>query len=183
MLNLPHELEFEFGNWRDWILGARLVLADGSDVKSGSHVVKSVAGYDLHRFMVGTRGSLAVCTELTLRTFPVKSLGEPQVLGHKGPTGQNDSQWYQRVPLDAFPAAWKALEGTYAEGLAKTGTIWALVNPSTELPRYPGDWVIRSRCGSRNVELTDETQIKLMKRAKQVFDPQHKLNPGEWGFL
>src|SRR5205823_437253 len=55
--NFPHALEAQCGSWRDWILGMRIVLADGSVVHTGSHVVKSVAGYDLHKLMIGARST------------------------------------------------------------------------------------------------------------------------------
>jgi glycolate oxidase FAD binding subunit len=93
------------------------MLADGTVAKSGSHAVKSVAGYDVHRFMAGTLGSLAVCLELILRLYPLATKPE-------------------------------ALE------------------PVAEM-----------------VEVADPTQIRLMKRAKEIFDPATKLNPGVWGFM
>lgn len=68
------------GAWRDWVLGLQLVLADGTIAKAGSSAVKNVAGYDLHKFLVGTRGTLAVITEVTLRTAPLASLPMPQTL-------------------------------------------------------------------------------------------------------
>lgn len=55
---------------RDQVLGARWLLADGSVVRSGARVVKSVAGYDLTRLLLGSRGRLAACLELTLRLRP-----------------------------------------------------------------------------------------------------------------
>src|SRR5579871_2290068 len=47
--NLPHALEGECGTWRDWVLGMRVVLSDGEVRKTGSHVVKNVTGYDVHK--------------------------------------------------------------------------------------------------------------------------------------
>ena len=77
--------------------------------------MKSVAGYDVHRFMAGTRGSLAICLELILRVYPLS------------------------VP--------------------------------------------RVRCPLPPNEVVDQTQIRLMRRAKAIFDPGNKLNPGVWGFM
>lgn len=105
------------GAWRDWTIGATFMLADGTVAKSGSHAVKSVAGYDVHRFMAGTRGSLAICLELILRLYPLAT--KPEVRAPDGGMG----------------------------------------------------------------EVADPTQIRLMKRAKEIFDPANKLNPGVWGFM
>src|SRR5205085_1699000 len=52
---------------RDWVIGARAVLGDGTAVRSGGRVVKNVTGYDLTRFWGGTFGTLAAIVELTLK--------------------------------------------------------------------------------------------------------------------
>lgn len=59
-----------FGPPRDQVLGADWLLADGTAVRTGARVVKSVAGYDLTRLFLGSRGRLAVCTRLVLRLRP-----------------------------------------------------------------------------------------------------------------
>lgn len=65
----PHRHESRFGAWRDWVTGMTILRADGEVAKSGSRVIKSVAGYDIHRLMVGSRGGLGVILEATLRVF------------------------------------------------------------------------------------------------------------------
>jgi glycolate oxidase FAD binding subunit len=52
---------------RDWVIGARVVLGDGTPVRSGGRVVKNVTGYDLSRLWSGTFGTLAAIVELTLK--------------------------------------------------------------------------------------------------------------------
>jgi glycolate oxidase FAD binding subunit len=52
---------------RDWVIGARVVLGDGTPVRSGGKVVKNVTGYDLTRLWSGTFGTLAAIVELTLK--------------------------------------------------------------------------------------------------------------------
>jgi glycolate oxidase FAD binding subunit len=49
----------------------RVVLADGSIVKSGGQVVKNVSGYDLHKIFVGSLGTLGVIAEATLKVAPL----------------------------------------------------------------------------------------------------------------
>src|SRR5205807_4978858 len=56
---------------RDWVIGARVVLGDGTAVRSGGRVVKNVTGYDLTRFWSGTFGTLAAIVELTLKLTAV----------------------------------------------------------------------------------------------------------------
>jgi hypothetical protein len=62
---------YRFGAPRDRLLAVRAVTPDGVAFKSGAKVVKSVAGYDLHRLLCGAWGTLAVITELTLKVQPL----------------------------------------------------------------------------------------------------------------
>ncbi len=182
-MNLPEYLEAEHGSWRDWVLGATLILADGRIVKSGSQVVKSVAGYDLHKLAVGSRGTLAIVASVILRTHSLASLSEPNFLLPIQGGSYHPQLWIQRVPPDCFEGAWEASRHRSHEACPDTSTMWLMVPPDQELNRYPGDWVIRSGCGEKNLQFTDPIQIALMKRAKEIFDPTHKLNPGEMGIF
>ncbi len=55
---------------RTLLLGMEAVLADGTPFKSGSRVVKSVAGFDVHKLLVGSQGRLFAATRLHLRLRP-----------------------------------------------------------------------------------------------------------------
>ncbi len=59
------------GRARDHVLGVRAVLSDGTIFSAGGRVVKNVAGYDLVRPLVGSRGTLAVLTEITFKLRPI----------------------------------------------------------------------------------------------------------------
>ena len=61
---------YRFGAPRDRILGARFALADGTIVRTGGRVVKNVAGYGIHRLLVGSRGGLAILVEASLKLAP-----------------------------------------------------------------------------------------------------------------
>jgi glycolate oxidase FAD binding subunit len=56
---------------RDQVIGISLLRTDGTAAKAGGQVVKNVAGYDLMRLLAGSWGSLALITELNLRTLPI----------------------------------------------------------------------------------------------------------------
>ncbi len=57
---------------RDQVIGIGAIRSDGIEAHAGGQVVKNVAGYDLMRLLCGSWGSLALITELTLRTQPIK---------------------------------------------------------------------------------------------------------------
>jgi glycolate oxidase FAD binding subunit len=60
-----------FGSLRDLVIGITVVLADGSVARSGGHVIKNVAGYDLAKLLHGSYGTLGVLAEVVLRLHPV----------------------------------------------------------------------------------------------------------------
>lgn len=64
-------LHLGYGTPRDHVLGATLVTGDGRILELGGKVVKNVAGFDLLRLVVGSRGSLGVVVRATVRLFPL----------------------------------------------------------------------------------------------------------------
>ncbi len=60
-----------FGTLRDLVIGAIVVLSDGTVSRSGSHVIKNVAGYDLTKLLHGCFGTLGLLVEVILRLHPV----------------------------------------------------------------------------------------------------------------
>jgi len=60
-----------YGSLKDLILGVTLVRVDGTAAHAGGKVVKNVAGFDLSKLMVGSFGTLALVTVVTLRVYPL----------------------------------------------------------------------------------------------------------------
>ncbi len=55
------------GGIRDWIIGMKVVHADGRVSKTGGRVVKNVTGYDLAKLYTGSLGSLVVIAEISFK--------------------------------------------------------------------------------------------------------------------
>lgn len=60
----------QYGSLRDVVIGATIVLADGTVARSGGHVIKNVAGYDLTKLLHGAHGTMGVLAQLVLRLHP-----------------------------------------------------------------------------------------------------------------
>lgn len=60
-----------YGSMRENVMALTAVLADGTIFRTGRETRKLSAGYDLTRLLVGSEGTLAVITELSLRLFGI----------------------------------------------------------------------------------------------------------------
>jgi glycolate oxidase FAD binding subunit len=69
--NSSSPLRHFYGGVRDFCLGMEFVTGEGVISKGGGRVVKNVTGYDLHKLLTGSLGTLAVITRVNFRTFPL----------------------------------------------------------------------------------------------------------------
>lgn len=60
-----------YGGMRDLVIGTTAVLADGTMVRSGGHVIKNVAGYDIAKLLHGSYGTFGPLVEVVLRLHPL----------------------------------------------------------------------------------------------------------------
>ena len=151
------------GAARDSLLGVRFVDGLGVIAKNGGRVMKNVTGYDLVKLMAGSRGSLGVLTEVSLRVQAVPeaaitltaplgveaglaalraALGSPYDIS--GAT-YVDGQAMLRVEGMAGSVAYRATElqrvlgGGWALHEAEVGApLWAAVRDVTAFAAKPG---------------------------------------------
>src|SRR5687767_12990609 len=62
---------FKYGTTKRYVLALEAVLPTGEIVHTGSKAVKNVVGYDLTQLLVGSEGTLAIITKITLRLIPM----------------------------------------------------------------------------------------------------------------
>lgn len=67
-------LRQQYGTARDFLIGAEFVDGKGNLCRSGGRVVKNVTGYDLHKLLIGSLGTIGVITRLNFRTFPLAAV-------------------------------------------------------------------------------------------------------------
>jgi glycolate oxidase FAD binding subunit len=66
---LPRQLRV--GCLRDTVVEMAFVTGDGRRIRSGARTVKNVTGYDLHRLLTGSHGTLGVITQVALKVRPL----------------------------------------------------------------------------------------------------------------
>ena len=66
---LPRQLRV--GCLRDTVVEMVFVTGDGRPIRSGARTVKNVTGYDLHRLLTGSLGTLGVITQVALKVRPL----------------------------------------------------------------------------------------------------------------
>jgi glycolate oxidase FAD binding subunit len=67
---LSGPVRYRHGAVRDLVTGVTVVRPDGVVARSGSKVVKNVAGYDLPKLFTGSFGTLGIVTEVTFKLRP-----------------------------------------------------------------------------------------------------------------
>lgn len=128
MENLSGPFRLFYGSLRDMVIGVRFATVDGKLVKSGGNVVKNVAGYDLGKLLIGSRGTLAILTQVNFRLHPRPALSETTAIGFASAEDALAARTaIQQSPLT--PLAMDLLDGAAAETAS-----------AQELP--PGDWVL-----------------------------------------
>jgi glycolate oxidase len=65
---------FKYGTTKHYVLALEAVLPTGEVIRTGSKSVKNVVGYDLTQLLVGSEGTLAILTEVTVRLVPKPSV-------------------------------------------------------------------------------------------------------------
>jgi glycolate dehydrogenase FAD-binding subunit len=158
-------LRHGFGTSRDFVLGIEFVTGDGIASKSGGRVVKNVTGYDLHKLMIGSFGSLAVITKVNLRTFP-RPIGSRGFIAHF-PTGTAAFEMRRLIALSPVrpltmeifsPRVAAMLSNEIAAKLTKTrGAPVPLSNDLWSLTTgFAGNDAVRARCESELARMAQE---------------------------
>ena len=101
-----------FGSMRDLVIGATLVLADGTVARSGGHVIKNVAGYDLAKLVHGSHGTIAVIAEVVLRLHPVPKSSATLVLACSLADAAGHAARVLGGPFEPAALEWQGGEGT-----------------------------------------------------------------------
>ena len=125
---------FKYGTTKRYVLALEAVLPSGEVINTGSKAVKNVVGYDLTQLLVGSEGTLAIITKITLRLLP-KPPGSATMLATFAGIRSAVDAVSELIRRRVVPAALElidsdslqAIETTLGGGLVPPGTPAALI--------------------------------------------------------
>ncbi|MFC4299189.1 glycolate oxidase subunit GlcE [Castellaniella hirudinis] len=96
------------GSLADFVLGTRLLSADGNVLRFGGEVMKNVAGYDVSRLLAGSLGVLGALVEVSLKVVPRPHSEATRVLALDEISALNQCLRWRSRPLPISATAWVA---------------------------------------------------------------------------
>jgi glycolate dehydrogenase FAD-binding subunit len=111
-----------YGSVRDLVIGMKVVLASGEQIKAGGKVVKNVAGYDMCKLFVGSLGTLGIITEVTLRLAPIPETAATLIASGTLPEVQQFTDELSRSKL--LPSAVLLLNAQTSKATVLTQSDW-----------------------------------------------------------
>jgi glycolate oxidase len=125
---------FKYGTTKRYILALEAVLPTGEVITTGSKAVKNVVGYDLTQLLVGSEGTLAIITKITVRLVPKPQANATMLATFDGIRGAVDAV-SELIRRRVIPAALElidsdslaAIEANLGGGLVAPGTSAALI--------------------------------------------------------
>ena len=94
------------GAARDFVLGTRLLTAQGQLLRFGGQVMKNVAGFDVSRLLCGSLGIFGILTEVSLKVLPLPRLEETRRLELTAGEAVTAFNRWAGLPLPLSGAAW-----------------------------------------------------------------------------
>lgn len=185
------------GVLRDFVLGTKMVDGRGQSLTFGGQMIKNVAGYDVSRMMAGSKGSMAVITELSLKVMPLveevtyyKEMPEAdaillmnQMAGTTLPLSgcaYYEGKFFYRVfgmhpkQLDATPcdnSIWLVLN-PFKPTLDANQKMWR-VDTEGPAPSIPNTLAV-GMCGQRRWVLSDESPAPYATLWQSYFAPRDR---------
>lgn len=174
----------KYGVTRDYVLALEVVTASGEILRLGRRTAKGVSGYDLAGLVVGSEGTLAVITEVTVRLRPARTAPTRTVVGFFDTLGAAGDAVAGVTERGLQPAIFelidrhclRAVEEWKRMGLPTDAA--ALLLAQTDLPDPAGADEANAilaefvRAGARDaLASTDETEAQALFDARRLAYP------------
>lgn len=193
------------GHSRDALLQVRYVDATGRLVTGGGPTVKNVSGFDLPRLLFGSLGTLGCIADAIVRTRPIPEVErwlrvdgiESRVLLASLPTAASvlwdgDSTWILLAGYEVdVDDDLTRLRGLGAEGVEdrppplppfrwsrRPRDIWRLGGETGSFVAEVGVGVVHCSRPDPEPSPIPAGVRALHRRIRDIFDPDHRLNPG-----
>jgi len=161
--NGPHS--FGYGPLRSFVIGMKVLLADGQMIKAGGTVVKNVAGYDLCKLFTGSYGTLGLITEVTFKLRPLPP--ETRTIVASGPIASLFTAG-RTIANQTFPVAVELLSSRLAKQIM----------PDTEAS--DGALMIRFAGSSQAVIAQAAQALKILRDDAKVQCAVHDDDDDTW---
>lgn len=167
------------GTFRDYVIGISAVDASGQLFKAGGRVVKNVAGYDICKLLVGSRGTLGIVTQITLKLRPLPE--SSALLWFRFSTLDQIETAVQRLLLSGTrPVALEVLNGPASELIGTAARCFSsphapVLTVGVEGTAKEVDWQIETLrqeldgCGATSAERIDEPDANRLWEALTEF--------------
>ena len=130
-------LSYRHGTARDWVMGMSAVNDSGEQITWGAKVVKNVAGYLLGPLYIGSRHTLGLMVEVTLRLIPMPGDLQHVRISAAGPGPLvrlwQDTVRFQEAGFIADP--WEAVR------IARQSGLWQLDGLTYAPPSEIKSWI------------------------------------------
>jgi len=147
------------GGVRDFVLGVRLLDAEGRVLRFGGEVMKNVAGYDVSRLMAGSLGIFGVLLDVSLKVVPQPLCERTlRLAADEGQALALFAHW-RAQPLPITASAWLASDSD-----SEHGHIWLRVSGSA-----PAVAAACAQIGGESVNDADDFWASLREHRQPFF--------------
>lgn len=170
------------GPARDWLIGVKFALADGTLAKGGGRVVKNVAGFDMMKLFIGTLGTLGLIHEMHFKLLPFPPHNSTVVAAFDDYAAACGLA-LKTIDSGTFPAALTVLDRGAAQALGLPEAAATLLvevrNSAQALERQVNDITRLCReAGISNPEILSETTAQ-QDLWRKVTDFGYRELPGQ----
>ncbi len=144
----------KYGITKDYVMSLRAVLPNGEIIRAGKRTIKDVAGYNVAGILVGSEGTLAVITEITLKLLPKPKL-KKTYMGIFESVEDAMNAVYKSLASGAMPVAMEFMDSLVVKALREKLNV--------NLPQWAGALLIGDVDG--NVEEEIDYQLKILKES------------------
>jgi glycolate oxidase len=147
----------KYGITKDYVMALEAVLPNGQIIKAGKKTIKDVAGYNTAGILIGSEGTLAIITQITLKLIP-KPKYKQTYMGIFPDVTKAMNAVFKSLSSGANPVAMEFLDSLVIKALREKLNV--------ELPLDAGGVLVGDVDGNLEDELTFELET-LEKSFKQ----------------